>query len=293
MHVLTGLGSEAIMKISPPIIFAFFSWTIYHYLQKSYIQDRYSWVGLLLFSSSIASLRLSWDHPKQVLGFAWLMLALVELTPHMEMPLDHQVRFIVFSGLAMATHETTIIPLMFVSLYYVVWKMRVRFLAFFSAFTVSGIILFVIIFKQWDRIRWYLSEAEFPNLGLMTWFMAYSMPVIACLTAYYGYRYYLKGVEYRGAMKMFLFSMVLFSFSVAGGGYIWSPWRFTALASIPTSIFATFSVKDLENRYPKVRGVLSAALILLNLVYVAPMLLNGESWIGFPNQPQSFSISYV
>ena len=289
IRVITGLNGAVIMKVMPPILFAFLSWTVYHYLKTDRVEDRYAFAGLLLFSSSIAALRLSWDHPKQVFGFAWVMLALAQLTPEADMSLGHWMRFIIFTILAVASHETTIIPLIFISLYYGIWKLRRRFFAFFLVFVVLGITVFIAIFKQWSRVWAYLPKAEPLNLVLMLWFIAYSMPLNGVLTIYYGLRYYLEGVEYRGVMKVFLFSMILFSFNVAGGGYIWSPWRFTALASIPMSIFAALSLRDLEQTYPKMKMILISTLILLNLVYVAPMLLNMKSWLTFPNQPYNFS----
>jgi len=99
-----GLDMVVVMKYLPTLLYGFLGFSIFRF-SRSYLgwPFKKSLLAVLLVALSFASLRVSWDMHKQIMGTAFLFLALSYLKT-IEKPLGF-VAFSIFSFLAAFSHE--------------------------------------------------------------------------------------------------------------------------------------------------------------------------------------------
>jgi len=275
VKMVTTLTADWVMKIVPAVLFGLLGYAVGRYGERS-VDRRFGLVMLLLFSLNLASLRLSWDLLKQVMANMFLVFALPYL---LDDPSPRKEGlFTLLSILSVLSHQTTIVNIGLIITYYSIAKKRWWFL---GSLCLVGLAVSPIVLR-------YMSDSVLSSFMLLTVldslnYMMVSMPVLVLLG---GFGSYQLGWGDR-VMACFLVSGLLFSLTVAGGGFAFSGWRFAASLSIPLSYYAargTILVKEITRKYPVV-----PLTILIAAAYTAPMLLGVNPVQHTVFMPKNFS----
>jgi len=268
-----------LMKVLPSAFFGLLSWSVYRYGEKT-VDGRFGLVMSLLFALNLSSLRLSWDLHKQVLAFAFLMMALLLLKE--ELNLKRGVTFSIFITLSILTHQITVIPLGFIILYQSIrsnnWKLLA--LLVLAALTTSP-----FVFRYLYPL--ILPIFSLPSITKSLLFVVYAMPVLVILGLFDLYTG--QDTRDRGVMTCFLAASFIFSLITRGEGFEYDGWRFAALMAIPLSFYAAQGALKIQSAFPLKRPWAVAAIVIVSGAYVAPMLTGNNSVLIFKFMPMNFS----
>jgi hypothetical protein len=113
---VTNVDPLILTKIMAPFLFGFLVWSFFYFTKKTFGWDeRKAFLASVVLSLYFITLRMSWDLYRNLLGIAFLMIALAHSTK-LDTKRDQAI-FLVFSFLAILTHELIAVFVIFLYAY--------------------------------------------------------------------------------------------------------------------------------------------------------------------------------